>query len=96
MLNYSINHTEDLERVLNEKGYRLLSYDFFGQQLRNCQAWIIEGSIESMNDGDVESIYILQSYNTLVAFILDGVCYRCGRWSTTTSKQTTWFEREYC
>ena len=93
MLNYQILHTDALEDTLNTNGYRLLKFEPFGLQINNCQAWEIDGEVEDMTTGEVLHVDILQSYNTLVAYRLNGAVTRCGKWSTTTSKQTTTWER---
>lgn len=56
------------------------------EQLNSCQAWALYG-----NDG----VLYLQSYNTIVAKIENGKGIKLGRWSVTTSKQTTQFFRKY-
>ena len=89
MLNYQIISIDALENTLKENGYRLISFERFGPQLRSMQAWTIDGEVEDLNTGEVLPIEILQSYYTLVAYKLNGKAVRCGRWSTSTSKQST-------
>ena len=95
MMNYSIRFTDVFEKDLETKGYKLVSCEPFGKQLRSCQAWINDGTIENIETGEIKNIKILQSYYTLVSYILDGVCYHCGKWSVTTSKQQSWFACGY-
>ena len=94
MKQYSIRYTTALENTLKENGYRLVNYsDFGGRQLRSCQAWTVKGEIEDQTTGEVIPVDILQSYNTLVAYKLNGETIRCGKWSSTTSKQTSQWAR---
>lgn len=94
MKNYSIRNTEALRNTLNENGYRLIDYTEYGNtQVRSMQAWEVLADVEDLSTGEVLTIPVLQSYWTLVAYKMNGKTIRCGRWSSTTSKQTTIWER---
>ena len=88
MLNYQIIHTDALEKTLERNGYELVSYTPSGAQLRSMQAWEINADVEDMRTGEIITIKVLQSYQTLVAYKMNGITYPCGKWSRTTSKQT--------
>jgi hypothetical protein len=57
-------------------------------QFRHCQAWF---------SNPVGNYQLLMSYKTIVALVdMDNqVVYRLGKWSTTTSKQTTQFSNQF-
>jgi len=94
MKNYSIRNTEALRNTLNENGYRLIDYTEYGNpQVRSMQAWEVLADVEDLSTGEVLTIPVLQSYWTLVAYKMNGETIRCGRWSSTTSKQTTIWSR---
>lgn len=93
MKQYAIYNTTALENTLKENGLRLISFSDRGRQLNSCQAWTVSGEVEDQTTGEVLPIDILQSYYTLVSYKLNGQAVRCGRWSTTTSRQQSWFER---
>jgi hypothetical protein len=91
---YSINYTNAFENTLRQNGYRLIDYTNFGNtQVRSMQAWNVKADVEDLSTGEVITIDVLQSYNTLVAYKMNGETIRCGRWSSTTSKQTTIWAR---
>lgn len=61
-------------------------------QFRSCQAY------HSMPKTTSKGTFVLfKSYHTIVALVDtdNQVVYRLGKWSTTTSKQTTQFSRAY-
>ena len=60
--------------------------DFEVQQINSCQAWILKDKFGNK---------YLQSYNTIVSvkFADETNVLRLGKWSVTTSKQQTLFER---
>ena len=94
MKQYSIKYTNALENTLNQNGYRLIDYTDYGNtQFRSMQAWNVKADVEDISTGEVITIDVLQSYNTLVAYKMNGETVRCGRWSSTTSKQTTIWAR---
>ena len=95
MKQYAINHkTEVLEALKNhykDMDSRIFwgifcNNDFEVQQLNNCQAWILRDKFGNK---------YLQSYNTIVSvkFADETKVLRLGKWSVTTSKQQTLFER---
>ena len=89
MKQYSIHYTEAFENTLNANGYRLIDFSERGQQFGAKQAWTIMADVEDQKTGEVKTIPVLQSYYTLVAYKMDGQTIRCGKWSSTTSKQTS-------
>ena len=94
MKQYQIKNTTALENTLKENGWRLIDYTDFGNiQLNSMQAWQVLADVENLETGEVKTIPVLQSYYTLVAYKMDGQTIRCGKWSTTTSKQTTVWSR---
>lgn len=94
MKQYSIRNTTALENTLKENGYRLIDYTDFGNtQVRSMQAWNVKADVEDLSTGELITIDVLQSYNTLVAYKMGGETIRCGHWSSTTSKQTTIWSR---
>ena len=94
MKSYSIRNTTALENTLKENGYRLIDYTEYGNpQVRSMQAWQVLADVEDLSTGEVLTIPVLQSYWTLVAYKMNGETIRCGRWSSTTSKQTTVWSR---
>lgn len=94
MKQYSIKYTNAFENTLNQNGYRLIDYTNFGNtQVRSMQAWNVKADVEDLSTGEVITIDVLQSYNTLVAYKMNGETVRCGHWSSTTSKQTTIWSR---
>ena len=67
-------------------------------QFRSCQAYSSNTVYLYDEDGNHLGNYkLFRSYSTIVALIdIDNqVVYRLGKWSTTTSKQTTQFSRAY-
>ena len=60
--------------------------DFEVQQINSCQAWILKDKFGNK---------YLQSYNTIVSvkFADETNVLRLGKWSVTTSRQQTLFER---
>ena len=100
MKRYSLDYTNALEIALAKNGleFEYLKFnDWSVRQLGNCQAWIIEGCAYDTVTGEIVDIDVLQSYHTAVSYArLDtDEVVRCGKWSTTTSKQQTRFERIY-
>ena len=94
MKQYSIKYTNAFENTLNQNGYRLIDYTDYGNtQFRSMQAWNVKADVEDLSTGEVITIDVLQSYNTLVAYKMNGETVRCGRCSSTTSKQTTIWSR---
>lgn len=93
MLNYQIIYTDALEKALDENGYELVSYNPFGSQIRSMQCWEVRADVEDKATGEIITIMVLQSYNTLVAYKMNGITYYCGKWSRTTSKQTNIWSR---
>lgn len=93
MMQYKIRYTQELEETLEENNFKLISYEPKGKQIRSMQCWEIKGEAEEQNTGEIRQIKILQSYETLVAYKMNDKVYRCGHWSSTTSKQTTLWER---
>lgn len=93
MKQYDVMYIEDLERTLGSKGYALIRLDTAGKQLGSMQAWEVSGKVRNNDTGKESPIRILQSYNTLVSYELNGEYVRCGKWGRTTSKQQTEWER---
>lgn len=92
MKQYNITECEKAIKAYKEH-YRTEEIDVanlirsgYVNQLKSCQAWIISDHM-----GNVW----LQSYNTIVSvrWADSGKFERLGRWSVTTSKQQTFFER---
>lgn len=95
MRQYSINHKEDLFEAI-KKHYKdidinifynmFYNNDFEVQQLNSCQAWILKDKFGNK---------YLQSYNTIVSvkFANETKVLRLGKWSVTTSKHQSLFER---
>ena len=101
MQRYSLNYTEAIYRWLAENDFTLVVVDYDASvQLRSCQAWMIPFTMVYDNDrDDVWQGYLLQSYNTIVSFVAESsdgeiLTVRLGKWSPTTSRQQTWFERD--
>ena len=93
MKQYNINRMNAFENTLEANGYKLIKLDRFGPQFKSMQAWTVKAEVEDQTTGEVIAIDVLQSYNTLVAYKMNGQTIRCGKWSTTTSKQTTIWSR---
>lgn len=89
MKQYHISFTDALKNTLKENGFRLIDYSERGRQLGSMQAWEVTADIEDQKTGEVLTVPVLQSYYTLVAYKLNGKTIRCGKWSRTTSKQTS-------
>ena len=95
MRQYSINHKEELFEAI-KKHYKdtdmnifynmFYNNDFEVSQINSCQAWILKDKFGNK---------YLQSYNTIasVKFADETNVLRLGKWSVTTSKQQTLFER---
>jgi hypothetical protein len=90
MRQYSINHTigawEAFKSIYGEERYKeFLNVDHV-EQIRSCQAWIIYDKLGNK---------WLQSYNTIVSVKFAGFdnVVRLGRWSVTTSRHQSYFER---
>lgn len=95
MRQYSINHKEELFEAI-KKHYKDMDmnifYNMFSNndfevlQINSCQAWILKDKFGNK---------YLQSYNTIVSvkFADETNVLRLGKWSVTTSKQQTLFER---
>lgn len=95
MRQYSINHKEELIEAI-KKHYKDMDInifynmfyndDFEVQQINKCQAWILKDKFGNK---------YLQSYNTIVSvkFADETNVLRLGKWSVTTSKQQTLFEK---
>ena len=95
MRQYSINHKEELFEAI-KKHYKdmdmnivynmFYNKDFEVQQINSCQARILKDKFGNK---------YLQSYNTIVSvkFADETNVLRLGKWSVTTSKQQTLFER---
>lgn len=89
MKQYPINKdTMAFNAIKNHYGenYPLMKNWELVQQIKSCQAWIIK---------DCFGNKYLQSYNTIVSvyFADTSEVLRLGKWSTTTSKHQTFFER---
>lgn len=96
MKQYSISYTGDFRNTLEENGYKLIPFSYAyskGKQIGSMQAWEVKAEIEDQTTGEVLTIPVLQSYYTLVAYKIGGKTVRCGKWSRTTSKQTSTWER---
>lgn len=96
MKQYRLECTKDLENRLAEMNMKVVKYDHdHAEQLRHCQAWNILTLID-IGDGTTIWIKVLQSYFTAVAFDLEGYVERVwnGK-SPTTSRQITWWRRDY-
>lgn len=67
-------------------------------QFRHCQASFSDVVRVEDNAGNFVRCQLFKSYRTIVALVdLDNlVVYRLGKWSQTTSKQTTQFCNQYC
>lgn len=95
MRQYSINHKEELFEAI-KKHYKDMDMnifynmfydnDFEVQQIKSCQAWILFDKFGNK---------YLQSYNTIVSvkFADETNVLRLGKWSVTTSKHQSFFER---
>lgn len=56
------------------------------RQIGACQAWIVRDTANNR--------VCLQSYSTIVSYVTDtGTPVRLGKWTTTTSKHQTLFDR---
>ena len=96
MKQYSIIHTDDLNKTLWDNGYVLYALTSQAvRQLRSCQARVLDGQAINRDTNELVNITVLQSYNTLVAYKMNGKTIRCGYYSPTTSRQTSWFSREW-
>ena len=95
MRQYPINHKEELMKAIKNHYkdmdmnifYNMFyNNDFEFQQINSCQAWILKDKFGNK---------YLQSYNTIVSvkFADETNVLRLGKWSVTTSRQQTLFER---
>lgn len=83
-----INVSDCTEWLLNNNfSYKRSITDW--QQFNHCQAWY-RGVVLGNESGEFE-VYFLQSYRTMVAayIVESGELVRFGKYSRTTSKQTT-------
>lgn len=96
MKQYKIEKTSQFFDYLDKNEMELVDMDVFGKQVNSMQCWEIKGKIKDAL-GDIWDIMILQSYNTLVAFIdLEGKdLYIIDKFSRTISKQITIWSRKY-
>lgn len=90
MQRYTLENQDAFIKYVLEKGYEKFIDGGDWKQFRSCQAWYCTMEFVNSN-GEFELVYILQSYNTIVAVYHaeTGELVRLGKWSTTTSKQTT-------
>lgn len=96
MLNYSITNYRDMEEMLKKLHFEIVSlFDKKPMQLDSKQAWVHDVELYNTFTGEHINVKMLQSYGTLVDVIIDGVAYRTRKYSSTTSKQSTIFERYY-
>ena len=83
-----LNALKDHYKEMDSKIFYDIFYnnDFEVQQLNSCQAWILKDKFGNK---------FLQSYHTIVSvkFADETSVLRLGKWSVTTSKQQTLFER---
>ena len=104
MKQYTLKYFDDLTDYLKRNDLALIKCDHDNvKQLRSCQAWIIPVILMDSNGNHLRG-HLLQSYHTIVSICYytdpviskaDVLTQRLGRWSTTTSKQQSWFERGY-
>ena len=101
MKRYTLTHTDSMYNWLSDNLFTLTVVDYdASEQLRSCQAWMIPFTMVCDYDRDeVWEGYLLQSYNTIVSFVAESsngeiLTVRLGKWSPTTSRQQTWFERD--
>ena len=95
MKRYELVHMKNFMCFLQEKGLDVVGGSFKNwQQFNHCQAWYCEATLEDFITGECYDVLLLQSYETLVAvyWLDNGKCERLGKYSTTTSKQTTQWE----
>lgn len=95
MRQYSISHKDEAIKALTNhyknidaEVFRNMFYDcdFEVSQINSCQAWILRDKFGNK---------YLQSYNTIVSIYFADTknVERLGRWSVTTSKHQSFFER---
>lgn len=64
-------------------------------QLDHMQAWMIPCEFRNDDTGEIIEGMLLQSYKTIVSvYPYNSQIVRLGKWSTTTSKHQTRFERK--
>ena len=88
MIQANITEKLSAQKALYEKYGEDARIEFVNvRQLRSAQAWVITDQFGNK---------WLQSYSTIVSvwWADTRTCQRFGRWSTTTSKHQTWFEKE--
>lgn len=100
MQRYTIENDKALYNYCLENGIIYIKDIQDWKQFKNCQAWYKGVKVKDAS-GDWEHMWILQSYNTIVAVYNEklGELVRLGKWTRTTSKQTTqwgyFMEREH-
>lgn len=64
------------------------------RRLRNCNAWVIPCDFYMEDEETILHGSVLKSYETIVSVCYEGNVEHLGKWSRTTSRQQTWYERE--
>lgn len=92
MKRYDIMNVEDFLSYLEDEELVIIGKIKNWKQFKHCQAWYCEATLG--NDAGTFDVYLLQSYWTMVAVYRKdtGECIRLGKYSPTTSKQTTQWE----
>lgn len=94
MQRYDLFHMGEFVELLEKKGWTIKQdlEDDGWHQFRHCQAWTKKICV--LGESGEFDIYVLQSYNWLVAVYIPSTdeCIRLIKYSRTTSKQTTQWE----
>lgn len=94
MKRYALENIDELYNFIDNNKIGIMEVELSkNKQLRNCQAWAIPCKVID-NDG-IHNGYLLQSYYTIVGLKYNGMLFTWNRYSRTTSRQLTWFDRDY-
>lgn len=93
---YDIKDEVDMIEYLENTKYQVIEIKTGNKtQLRNCYAWTMNGEIYDKETGELKKAIFLQSWWTIVAVIVDDVCHTWKKYSRSTSRQITWFKRQF-
>lgn len=93
MERYTLHYDKQFYDFLDNNNMEVAGWGEW-RQFRNCQAWTTDILLYNKETDEYIPAYVLQSYYTLVAIFFEKTetCIRLGKWSTTTSKQTSQWE----
>lgn len=94
---YDIKNENDMiEYLINNTKYQVIKINVGNKtQLRNCYAWSMNGEMYDKETGEIKKAIFLQSWWTIVAVIVDDKCHTWKKYSSSTSRQITWFKRQF-